>query len=74
MKTLSLAFAAAISTVIDSRHVSLLILSVLIGLTVAAMRKLSRHSHVVMVIGGTTVMLGVLAVLTLAYVVTYRAV
>ncbi|MEV0997685.1 hypothetical protein [Nonomuraea sp. NPDC050202] len=74
MQALSLAFAAGIFTAIDSRQVSLVILTVLIGLTVAAMRKMFRHTHVVMVVGGTSVLLGVLAVLTLAYLVTYRAV
>ncbi|GAA4909804.1 hypothetical protein GCM10023334_008190 [Nonomuraea thailandensis] len=74
MQALSLAFAAGIFTAFDSRQVSLVILTVLIGLTVAGMRKMFRHTHVVMVIGGTSVLLGVLAVLTLAYLVTYRAV
>ncbi|MBB6554917.1 hypothetical protein [Nonomuraea rubra] len=74
MHALSLAFTAGISTVIDSRQVSLVILTVLIGLTVAAMRKMFRHTHVVMVVGGTGLLLGVLAVLTLAYLVTYRAI
>ncbi|TYB67162.1 hypothetical protein FXF51_14810 [Nonomuraea sp. PA05] len=74
MHTLSLAFTAGILTAVEPRQVSLVILTVLIGVTVAAMRKMARHSHVVMVVGGTSVLLGVLAVLTLAYLITYRAV
>ncbi|GAA2206142.1 hypothetical protein GCM10009850_016000 [Nonomuraea monospora] len=74
MHTLSLAFTAGIFAAIEPRQVSLVILTVLIGVTVAAMRKMARHSHVVMVVGGTSVLLGVLAVLTLAYLITYRAV
>ncbi|AQZ66174.1 unnamed protein product [[Actinomadura] parvosata subsp. kistnae] len=74
MQALSLAFVAGIFTAFEPRQVSLVILTALIGLTVAAMRKVFRQSHAIMVIGGTSVLLGVLAVLTLAYLITYRAV
>ncbi|MEV0379025.1 hypothetical protein [Nonomuraea sp. NPDC050643] len=42
----------------------------MITLTVAAIRSLAKRTHVVMVIGGTSVLLVILAVLALAYVFT----
>jgi uncharacterized membrane protein len=73
MHTLALHLSVAMPTSLDPRHLSLLMLTVLIGLTVTAIRKLVRRTQVVMVVSGTSVMLVILTVLLLAYVITYGA-
>ncbi|MGP4093892.1 hypothetical protein [Nonomuraea sp. KM90] len=56
---------------IETRQLSLFILTIMIVLTVAAIRGLLRRTHIVMVIGGTSVMLMILAILAAAYLITF---
>ncbi|MEV0618008.1 hypothetical protein AB0I81_32115 [Nonomuraea sp. NPDC050404] len=71
MDTVALHLSVAMPASPDPRHLSLLMLTVLIGLTVTAIRKLFRRTQLVMVVSGTSVMLVILTVLLLAYMITY---
>ncbi|GAA3686815.1 hypothetical protein GCM10022224_059700 [Nonomuraea antimicrobica] len=58
---------------IETRHLSLVILTVLITLSWAGIRALRRRTHVVMVVSGTSVLLVILTVLALAYLAAFGA-
>lgn len=65
-----LQLSAATSASLETRHLSLLMLTVLITLAVGALRALLRRTHVIVVVGGASVMLTIIAVLAVAYLIT----
>ncbi|MEU8363427.1 hypothetical protein AB0C27_46165 [Nonomuraea sp. NPDC048882] len=70
MFTTILHVSAATSASLETRHLSLLMLTVLITLAVGALRALLRRTQVIVVVGGASVMLTIIAVLAVAYLVT----
>jgi hypothetical protein len=66
----ALQLSAATSASLETRHLSLLMLTVLITLAVGALRALLRRTHVIVVVGGASVMLTIIAVLAVAYLIT----
>ncbi|MER5646438.1 hypothetical protein [Streptosporangium sp. NPDC002524] len=58
---------AAIPAPVDSGNLTLLILATTITLVFAAIRWMSRRTHVLLVISGTGVLLVILAILVTAY-------
>lgn len=71
MPTAILHLAMAIPAPTDTRTETLFLLATLITLAVAALRWMVKRAHVVMVISGTAVITAVLAVLVLAYWITF---
>jgi hypothetical protein len=71
MKTLALHLSVAMSLSTDTKNVSLLILAIMITLVIAAIRWMARRTRVIMVISGTSALLMILAVLLLAYLITF---
>lgn len=71
MTTLALHLSAAMPAPTDARSESLLILAVMIMLVVAAIRWVAKRTRFIMVISGTGVLLVILAVLLLAYLITF---
>lgn len=70
MFTTILHVSAATSASLETRQLSLLMLTVLITLAVGALRALLRRTQVIVVVGGASVMLTIIAVLAVAYLVT----
>ncbi|MFI7697618.1 hypothetical protein [Nonomuraea sp. NPDC049480] len=69
--TLALHLAVAMPPSADAKSVSLLILAVMITLVVAAIRWVARRTRIIVMISGTGVLLVILAVLLLAYLITF---
>ncbi|TDE57606.1 hypothetical protein E1295_07820 [Nonomuraea mesophila] len=74
MTTLALHLSVATPMTSDTRSISLLVLATMITLTLAVIRGLIRRTHLVMVVSGTSALLVVLAVLGLAYLITFGAI
>ncbi|TDD19019.1 hypothetical protein [Nonomuraea diastatica] len=73
MTTLALHLSVATPMSSDTRTMSLLMLATMITLTLAAIRGLIKRTRLVVVISGTSALLVVLAVLALAYLITFGA-
>ncbi|MBP2706271.1 hypothetical protein JOL79_20890 [Microbispora sp. RL4-1S] len=51
----------------DGGHLTILILATMITMVLAAIRRLGRRAHIVVVVSGTSILLVVLAILVMAY-------
>ncbi|MFG1702942.1 hypothetical protein ACFLIM_07095 [Nonomuraea sp. M3C6] len=74
MTTLALHLAVAMPGSADTKNLTLFILATMIMLALAGIRGMIRRTHVIMVITGTSALLVVLAILAIAYLITFRAV